>query len=188
MQCCPAVMYVVVHNAIVIFECDKLFGPLFMSITSCPDDMWVGLSLLSWFMNKHYRNFIASSAFWLALFPGSPAKRGRAWYILSHAWLQGWTLLNNVGWTKLGTHAHWRTSIFKTAPVFFSGQYGFSVLPSSLQSVIYCCPCRTSPFLESMAATWTTATLIFLPFSPSGAMSDTLRINCTGLACDLWLM
>ena len=88
------------------------------------------------------------------------------------------------GWTKLGAHARWRTSIFKTAPVFFSGQYGFSVLPSSLQSVIYSCPHRTSPFLESMAATWTTAMLNFLPFSLSGAVSDTLRVYYTGLACD----
>ena len=35
---------------------------------------------------------------------------------------------------------------------FFSGRYGFSVLPLSLQSVIYSCnwPHRTSGFLESM--------------------------------------
>ena len=89
MQCCAVVMYVVLHNAIVIFECDKLFGSLFTRITSCPDDTWVGLSLLSWFINKHYKNFIASSAFWLASFLGSPSKRGRAWYILSNVWLQG---------------------------------------------------------------------------------------------------
>ena len=36
MQCCAVVMY---SN----FECDELFGSLFMSITSCPDDVWVGL-------------------------------------------------------------------------------------------------------------------------------------------------
>ena len=58
------------------------------------------------------------------------------------------------------------------------------MLPLSLQSVlIYNCPCRTSRFLEAVATTQTTMTLPyntqqsqnFLPFSPSGAMSDALR-------------
>ena len=30
-----------------------------------------------------------------------------------------------------------QTNVFKTTKVFFSGKYGFSVLPSSLQSDIY---------------------------------------------------
>ena len=65
------------------------------------------------------------------------------------------------GWTKLGAHARSRTSVFKTATVFFSGKYGLSVLPSSLQSAIYSCPRRTSPFLESVATTQTTTTLAY---------------------------
>ena len=64
MQCCPVAMYVILHNAIVIFECDKLFESLFMSVTACPDDMWVGrIVTFVMIINKHYRNFIASSAF-----------------------------------------------------------------------------------------------------------------------------
>ena len=39
------------------------------------------------------------------------------------------------GWTKLGAHARSNTSVFKTTAVFFSGKYGFNVLPLSLQSV-----------------------------------------------------
>ena len=66
---------------------------------------------------------------------------------------------NEARWTKLGAHARSRTSVFKTTTVFFSGEYGFSVLPSSLQSVIYSCPRRTSRFLESVATTRTTTTL-----------------------------
>ena len=61
------------------------------------------------------------------------------------------------GWTKLGAHAPSRTSVFKTATVFLLGEYGLSVLPSSLQSAIY----RTSPFLESVATTWTTMMLAY---------------------------
>ena len=97
------------------------------------------------------------------------------------------------GWTKLGTHAHSSTSVLKTTTDFFSGRYSFSVLPSSLQSAIYSCPRRTSRFLESVATTRTTPTLAyksrsFLPFSLSGAVSDTLRIYYTGLPCDLLLL
>ena len=50
---------------------------------------------------------------------------------------------------------------FKTTTVFFSGRYGFSVLPSSLQSAIYSCPRRTSRFLESVVTTRTTTTLAY---------------------------
>lgn len=90
------------------------------------------------------------------------------------------------GWTKLGTVARWSTSILKTATVFFSGKYSFSVLP--LQPVIYS-PRRTSWFLESVSTTRTMTTLAyntqqftnFFPFSPSGAVSDTLRIYYTSL-------
>ena len=97
------------------------------------------------------------------------------------------------GWTKLGAHARSSNSVLKTITVFFSGRYGFSVLPSSLQSAIYSCPRRTSRFLESVAKTRTTTTLAyksrsFLPFSLSGAVSDTLRIYYTGLPCNLWLL
>ena len=65
------------------------------------------------------------------------------------------------GWTKLGAYARSRTSVSKTTTVFFSGIYGFSVLPSSLQSAIYSCPRRTSRFLESVATTRTTTTLAY---------------------------
>ena len=51
-------------------------------------------------------------------------RRGRPW----------WTWLNHP---ELGTHAHSSMSAFKTTTVFFSGAYGFSVLPSCLQSAIY---------------------------------------------------
>ena len=95
------------------------------------------------------------------------------------------------GWTKLDAHTCSSTSVLKTTTVFFSGRYGFSVLPSSLQSVIYSYPRRTSRFLESVATTRTTVAYksrSFLPFNLSGAMSDTLRIsNYTGLPCNLWL-
>ena len=60
------------------------------------------------------------------------------------------------GWTKLGTHARSSTSVLKTTTVFFSGKYGFSVLPSSLQSAIGSCPRGASRFLESVATTRTT--------------------------------
>ena len=89
------------------------------------------------------------------------------------------------GWTKLGAHACSRTSALKTAIVFFSGKFGFSVLPSSLQSAIYGCPC-TSRFLESVVTTRTTTTTLayntqrsFLPFSLSGAVSDNLLHRST---------
>ena len=65
------------------------------------------------------------------------------------------------GWTKLGSHARSRTSALKTTIVFFSGKFGFSVLLSSLQSVIYSCPRRTSRFLQSIATTRTTTTLAY---------------------------
>ena len=82
---------------------------------------------------------------------------------------------------------------YKTTTVFFSGEYGFSVLPSSLQSAIYSCPHRTSPFLEPVATTQTTMMLAYntqqiLLFSLSGAVFDTLRSYHTGLRCDLRLL
>ena len=58
-------------------------------------------------------------------------------------------------------HAHSSTSVFKTTTVFFSGKYGFSVLPLSLQSAIYSCPHRASRFLESVVTTQTTTTLAY---------------------------
>ena len=89
------------------------------------------------------------------------------------------------GWTKLGAHARSRTSTLKTTIVFFSGKFGFSVLPLSLQSAIYSCPC-TSRFLESVVTTRTTTTTLayntqrsFLPFSLSGAVSDNLLHRST---------
>ena len=57
------------------------------------------------------------------------------------------------GWTKLGAHARSSTSIVETTTVFFSGKYGFTVLPSSLQSAIYSFTRTTSRFLESVATT-----------------------------------
>ena len=71
----------------------------------------------------------------------------------------------------------------------------FCVLPSSLQSVLYSCPRRTS-FLEDVATTRTATTPAynttnhddFLPFSLSGAVSDALTIDYTGLPCNLWLL
>ena len=91
------------------------------------------------------------------------------------------------GWTKLGAHARSGTSVFKTTTVLFWGEYGITVLPSSLQSAIYSCPRRTSRFLESVAKTRTTTTLVyntqqitkFLAIQPSGAMSDTLLHRST---------
>ena len=65
------------------------------------------------------------------------------------------------GWTKLGGHTRSNTSVFKTTTVFFSRKYGLNVLPLSLQSAIYSCPRRTSPFLEAVATTWTTTTLAY---------------------------
>ena len=65
------------------------------------------------------------------------------------------------GWTKLSVHARSRTNALKTTTVFFSGKFGFSVLPLSLQSAIYSCPCRISRFLQSVATTWTTTTLAY---------------------------
>ena len=65
------------------------------------------------------------------------------------------------GWTKLGAHAHSNTSVFKTTTVFFSRKYGLNVLPLSLQSAIYSCPRRTSPFLEAVVTTQTTMTLAY---------------------------
>ena len=89
------------------------------------------------------------------------------------------------GWTKLGTHARSRTSALKTTIVFFSGKFGFSVLPLSLQSVIYSCPC-TSRFIESVVTTRTTTAMLayntqqsFLRFSLSGAVSDNLLHRST---------
>ena len=54
-----------------------------------------------------------------------------------------------------------------------SGKYGFSILPSSLQSAICSCPHTTSRFLESVLITRTIVMLAnksgnFLPFSLSG--------------------
>ena len=65
------------------------------------------------------------------------------------------------GWTKLGAHARSTTSALETTIVFFSGKCSFSVLPSSLQSVIYSYPRRTSRFLESVATTRTTTMLAY---------------------------
>ena len=65
------------------------------------------------------------------------------------------------GWTKFGAHARSNTSIFRTTRVFFLDKYDFSVLPSSLRSVIYCCPHRTSQFLELVSTTQSTASLTF---------------------------
>ena len=72
----------------------------------------------------------------------------------------------------------------KTNTLLFSGKYGFNMLPSSLLShYIVSCPCRTRRFLEAVATTRTTTTLAiqnranFLPFSPSGVVSDALSIN-----------
>ena len=89
-------------------------------------------------------------------------------------------------WTKLGAQARSSTSILKTTTVFFSGRYGFSVLPSSFQSAIYSCPRRTSQFLESGATTRTTTTLAYKSRSSCHsaclvALSDTLRIYYTGV-------
>ena len=77
------------------------------------------------------------------------------------------------------------------------------MLPSFLQSAIYSCPRRTSQFLESVSVS-TTQTIMtlakthnksqnFLPFSPSGVVSDSLRICYTGLpviygCCSQWFM
>ena len=63
------------------------------------------------------------------------------------------------GWTKLGTHTGSKTSVFKTTTVFFSGKYGFNVLPLSLQSALYSCSRGSSQFLEAVAITRTTMTL-----------------------------
>ena len=83
----------------------------------------------------------------------------------------------------------------KTTTLLFSSKYGFNMLPSSLLShYIVSCPCRTRRFLEAVATTRTTTTLAiqnranFLPFSPSGVVSDALKIYYTGLLCDLWLL
>ena len=53
------------------------------------------------------------------------------------------------------------TSVFKSTAVFFSGKYGFNVLPLSLQSASYSCPRRTSRFIEAVAITRTTTTLAY---------------------------
>ena len=77
------------------------------------------------------------------------------------------------------------------------GRYGLSVLPSSLQSAIYSCNWpHNQSFLESMQTNWSTVTLAyntqqitkFLPYSPSGAVSYTLRIYYTSPPCNLWLL
>ena len=91
----------------------------------------------------------------------SPLRRGRAWYIYHMHDVKGRHDLIMWGWTKLLIHACSCTSAFMTATVFFLGEYGFSVLRSSLQSAIYSCPRRTSPFLESVATTQTTTTLAY---------------------------
>ena len=65
------------------------------------------------------------------------------------------------GWTKLGAQARSNTSVFMTIAVFFSGKYGFNVLPLSLQSASYSCPRRTSQFLEAVVTTRTTTTLAY---------------------------
>ena len=65
------------------------------------------------------------------------------------------------GWTKLDAHVRSGTSVFKTTTVLFWGEYGVTVLPLSLQSAIYSCPRRTSRFLESVAKTRTTTTLVY---------------------------
>ena len=91
----------------------------------------------------------------------------------------------------MGIHACPSTSIFKTTSVFFSGKCDFSVLPLSLQSVIYgSFPHRISRFLESVATTQTIMTLAyntqqsqnFLSFSPSAACL-TLKIYLVIYGC-----
>ena len=83
------------------------------------------------------------------------------------------------GWTKQGIYTYSSTGVFKTIAVFFSGKYGFSALPLFM---IHSCPWRTSRFLESVSTILTKTSnksQNFLPFSPSGAVSDTLKICST---------
>ena len=54
---------------------------------------------------------------------------------------------------------HIQAQVFKITTVFSLVKYGFCVLPSSLQSVIYSCPRGTSWCLESVATTQTTKAL-----------------------------
>ena len=65
------------------------------------------------------------------------------------------------GWTKQGAHTGSNTSVLKTTKVFFSGKYGFNVLPLSLQSALYSCPRRASRFLEAVAASRSTMMLAY---------------------------
>ena len=97
-------------------------------------------------LNIHGNNFIYMSAYTCVMsckqencfVPRlSPQRRERSWYIYHVRDIKGRHKLIMLGWTKLRrpqrtfTHKH-----FKTTTVFFSGEYGFSVLTLSLQSAI----------------------------------------------------
>ena len=81
--------------------------------------------------------------------------------------------------TKLGTHAHTSMSVFKTTTVFFSGKYGFCVLPSSLQSMIHSCPRRTSCSYDGKKALAIVAVNHMVDKCSRFSVSDTLpgRLN-----------
>ena len=119
-------------------------------------------------IHVYYRWTSAWVVFMYSLVPFPALRRGRsrAWYILSRVWRQG-----------------------IDTTVFLSD---FSVLHSFCsQRRIAGCPRRTSWFLESVSnnnnATHAqqTPAQSLLPFSPSGAVSDTLKICYTSMPCDL---
>ena len=93
-----------------------------------------------------------------------------------------------LGWAKPSTYVHSNTSVLKTTKVLVSGRYGFSVLPSSLQSVIVIHIDLGNLNNSDGSLQHTTNHKDFLLFSPSGAMLDTLRIYYTSVFCDLRLL
>ena len=129
----------------------------------------------------------------LALFPGG-GEPGTFYHV--HDIKGRHDLIIMRRWTKLGAHARSSTSLLRLLQSSFQVNMVFSMLLLSLQPALYSCLRRISRFLDAVATTRPTTTMLaynttnhnFLPFSPSDAVSDALRSYYTGLPCDLQLV